>query len=162
MHTIRLLGPWQLEPIERFIPQPDGTYRLSADDLPPGARAKMPAEWSGILGADFLGRVRYERNFQKPTGLDRGERVWLVIEPPRSRGIVELNRKRLGEVFWGGTVGRFDITQLLDDHNRLEIVVSHPALDDAQTANDDSKTSFPGGLVGEVRLEIEESQNKRP
>ena len=162
MHTIRLRGPWQLEPIERFVPQPDGSYRPRSENLPPAARAKMPADWSSMLGADFLGRVRYVRNFQKPTGLDRGKRVWLVIEPPRSRGIVELNRKRLGEVFSGGTVARFDITQLLGDHNRLEIVVSHPALDDAQTANDDSKTSLPGGLVGEVRLEIEESQNKRP
>jgi hypothetical protein len=44
----------------------------------------------------------------------------------------------------------------LEDHNRLEIVVDHPALDAAGAANDDGGTRLPGGLVGEVRLEIEE------
>lgn len=116
----------------------------------------MPADWSQILGGDFLGRVVYRRTFQKPTGLESGERVFLVVEPTRSWGVVELNRKRLGEVFSGPGGGRFEITEVLEDHNRLEIVVEHPALDGAGSGNDDGQTSLPGGLVGEVRLEIEE------
>jgi hypothetical protein len=98
-----------------------------------------------------LGLVRYQRIFQKPTGLDSGERVWLVVEAPRSRGSVELNYQRLGEA-----AGRFDIIEYLDDHNRLEIVVEHPALDARGVARDDGDTRSPGGLIGEVRLEIEE------
>ena len=54
MHTIRLRGPWQVEAVARYVPQPDGSYRPVHDGLPPTARATMPADWSGSLGADFL------------------------------------------------------------------------------------------------------------
>ncbi len=155
MHTIRLRGPWQVEPLERYVRRTDGRYRRSAKDLPAATRMTMPADWGPVLGGDFLGRVRYGRMFQKPTGLDSGERVWLVMEVARSSGEVTLSRKRLGEVVWSGVCGRFDITELLEDHNRLEIVVEHPLLDALGAANDDSDTNMPGGLVGEVRLEIE-------
>ena len=60
----------------------------STDEFAGRGTMTMPADWCGSLGADFLGRVRYRRNFQKPTGLESGERVWLVVEPPRSRGTV--------------------------------------------------------------------------
>lgn len=112
----------------------------------------MPSDWAASLGDDFLGCVCYRRTFQKPTGLDSGERVFLVVEPPRSRGVVSLADEELGEVHHGGPPGRFDITDRLDDHNRLEIVVEHPADGDAGGA-----LSPPGGLTGEVRLEIEAS-----
>jgi hypothetical protein len=156
MHTMRLRGPWQLEPIERFVRRHDGGYNRLTEDLPAAARVTMPADWGQSFGADFLGRVRYRRIFQKPTGLDSGERVFLVIEPPRSLGIVELNEQRLGEIRYGSPPARYDITNRLEDHNRLEILVSHPALDDARMADDDGSTQLAGGLVGEVRLEIEE------
>jgi hypothetical protein len=154
MHTIRLRGPWEFEALKRFVPQQDGTYRPDDRALPAPARATMPADWSEPFGRDFLGRVRYRRIFQKPTGLDSGERVFLVVEPPLSQGVVGLNHTPLGDV--KDSTGRFDITQLLDDHNHLEIVVSHPALDAAGMADDDSSIQLAGGLVGEVRLEIEE------
>jgi hypothetical protein len=156
MHIIRLRGPWQLEPVARFVSQPDGTYRPLKDDLPPSARQTMPADWSEVFGPDFLGRVRYLRVFQKPTGLDSGERVFLVVERPNSHGEIRLSGKRLGDVSREGAAGRFDITELLGDHNRLEIIVDHPALDARGSANDDGGTRLPGGLVGEVRLEIED------
>jgi hypothetical protein len=149
MHTIRLRGPWQLEPILRFVPQAGGNYRWVQDGLPAEARETMPADWSASLGADFLGRVRYHRVFQKPTGLKSGERVFLVVEPPCSHGTVGLGGVELGAVEQAGAPGRFDITQRLEDHNRLEIIVEHPT-----PGRDPSRT---GGLVGEVRLEIEES-----
>jgi hypothetical protein len=116
----------------------------------------MPASWEDSFGREFFGRVRYHRIFQKPTGLESGERVFLVVESPQSRGMVSLSGKPLGEVQWGGPTGRFHITELLQDHNRLEIIVEHPALDDALRPDDDDVTELPGGLVGEVRLEIEE------
>ena len=156
MHTIRLRGPWHVEPVARFLLQPDGTYQSTPDDLPPAARVTMPADWAGVCGGNFLGRVRYHRIFQKPTGLDSGERVFLVVEAPRSFGVVELNRKRLGESTVGDAPLRVEITALLQDHNQLEIVVDHPSLDAAGAPNDDGETRLPGGLVGEVRLEIEE------
>jgi hypothetical protein len=156
VHVIRLRGPWQVEPLERYVPCGGRRYKRSIEGLPLSARMTMPADWSGICGNEFLGRVRYHRVFQTPTGLESGERVWLVIEPPRSRGVVTLNRKRLGEVVWGAQPGRYHITDLLEDHNRLEIVVEHPLLDETLQCGDDDRTLLPGGLVGEVRLEIEE------
>lgn len=151
MHNIRLRGPWSVEPLERYVLRADGGYQRSTTELPAAAKMTMPADWGAVLGASFLGLVRYLRNFQKPTGLESGERVWLVVEGPRSRGSVELNRKRLGDAG-----GRFDITELLEDHNRLEVVVEHPVVDVRGMARDDDGTRLTGGLIGEVRLEIEE------
>jgi hypothetical protein len=69
---------------------------------------------------------------------------------------VTLNGEALGDVAFGGRAARFDISVLLEEHNRLEIIVEHPALDGDSATNDDSAINQPGGLVGEVRLEIEE------
>jgi hypothetical protein len=156
MHTIRLRGPWQLEPLERFVARGEGSFERVVEGLPVRSRLTMPADWSIAFGGEFYGRVRYHRVFQSPTGLDSGECVWLVVEPPRSRGAIKLNGKPLGDASWGGPSFRCDITGLLEDHNRLEIVVEHPALDGGAAANDHSDINLPGGLIGEVRLEIEE------
>src|SRR5262245_41560156 len=109
MHTIRLRGPWQVEPVYRFVHSSDGAHNESADELPLPARVTMPADWAETCGADFRGRVRYRRTFQIPTGLDSGERVFLVIEPPRSRGVITLSDEPLGEVSTGSPPFRVDI-----------------------------------------------------
>lgn len=134
----------------------DGGCERSRDGLPPTARATMPADWSGSLGREFRGRVRYHRVFQWLTALDAGEQAYLVVEPPRSRGIVLLGSEVLGEVVWGGPPGRFHVTHRLRERNRLEVVVDHPVLDACRRPDDDDGLQLPGGLVGEVRLEIEE------
>lgn len=155
MHSIRLLGPWQLKVVAVFAERADGGYDVRTSDLPPGAKATMPADWADAFGPHFLGRVRYRRTFQKPTGLD-GARVWLVVEPPRSSGTVNLNDISLGTVRCGDALGRFEVTDILSDRNTLEVNVSHPMVDAAGQPTDDGSTELPGGLVGEVRLEIEE------
>lgn len=156
MHTIRLRGPWNVEPVARFVLQADGTYRPENEHLPPLTKMTMPADWSAAFGADFLGRVRYHRVFQSPTGLENGERVFLVVEPQRSAARVTLKRDLLGFVDPGEPAGRFDVTDRLEDHNQLEIFVDHPALDSMHSTVGDPTALPPGGLVGEVRLEIEE------
>jgi hypothetical protein len=155
MHIIRLRGPWQLEPIWRYVLHADGCYRPERKNLPAAARMTMPADWSAVYGADFLGRVQYRRVFHRPTGLDGGARVYLVVECPRSSAMVELNRQRLVHVSSGVAVMRFDITKMMVEDNSLEIIVDHPALD-ADGKPVDEAVHGPGGLVGEVRLEIEE------
>ena len=82
--------------------------------------------------------------------------MWLVVEPPRSCGMVSLSGELLGTVRYGDPPGRYDITGHLHEHNHLDIVVDHPPLDDRTVSNDDDSRHQPGGLVGEVRLEIEE------
>jgi hypothetical protein len=155
-HIIRLRGLWQLKPLARYVERPGGYDRASAD-LPPSGKATMPADWSATCSQGFMGVVRFRRTFQKPTGLEPGDTVWLVVDPPRSRAAVVLAGQLLGEVRFSGPAGRFDITQLLEDRNTLEIEVEHPALDAAGRPLDDGNLAAPGGLVGEVRLEIQES-----
>jgi hypothetical protein len=87
---------------------------------------------------ELPGGVRYRRAFHRPTGLDGGQRVWLVIESPQSQVAVWLNGERLGDVRQG-TAGRFNVTGRLADRNRLEIDVERGTADSP---------------VGEVRLEI--------
>jgi hypothetical protein len=156
MHTIRLRGPWQLEPVLRYLPRADGGYERLANDLPAAARMQVPADWSAALGGDFLGRVRYVRTFNSPPGLQFDERVWLVVEPQRSRARVVIGEETLGVVLAEGPPQRFDITHRLSPHNRLEIFIDHPALVEGRSTVGDDATLPPGGLVGEVRLEIEE------
>ena len=157
MHIIRLRGPWQLQAVARFAARADGHYGVVRDDLPTSTRATMPADWSESFGPGFLGRVRYVRTFQKPTGLDAGERVWLVVEAPRSKAIVRLADQSLGSVLVDGPAGRFDISSLLADRNMLEIMVEHPVPDEQSHSVDAAAICLPGGLIGEVRLEIEGS-----
>lgn len=161
MHIIRLRGPWQLEPLARFVKRSYGGYSSPTSGLPPRDRQAMPADWCETLGPDFLGIVSYRRTFQRPTNLDSHEIVWLVVEPPRSCGMVRLNGQVLGHVRFEAPAGRYDITPLLADRNALEIEVEHPELDDAGNPPDDGSIYVPGGLVGEVRLEIDNSATVR-
>jgi hypothetical protein len=154
MHIIRLRGPWELEPLERYVPPSIGGYASQSSGVPPRDRWQMPADWWETMGHDFLGVVRYSRKFNRPTNLEQ-DRVWLVVEPPRSCGLVRVNGHELGYVRFGAPAGRFDITPLLNNHNSVVINVEHPALDDAGNAPNDGSIFVPGGLVGEVRLEIE-------
>ena len=156
MHTIRLRGPWKLEPLERYVKRSFGGYVSQTEGLPPRDRCTMPADWCETLGPDFLGVVRYGRKFNKPTNLGPRERVWLVVEPPRSCGLVRVNGELLGHIRFGAAPGRFDITLFLAESNTVDIDVEHPELDDNGNAPDDGSFHVPGGLVGEVRLEIEE------
>lgn len=158
MHTIRLRGPWQLEPVYRYVPRADGGYDRRPENLPAAARMHMPADWSAAFGGDFLGRVRYVRTFNAPPGLQFDERVWLVVEPQRSEARVDMWNETLGVISANDPSQRFDITHRLSPHNRLEIFVDHPALLEGRSTLGDGASLLPGGLVGEVRLEIEEGR----
>jgi len=158
MHTIRLRGPWQLEPVFRYVLRADGGYDRHADGLPEAARMKVPADWGAVLGNDFLGRVRYVRTFHAPPGLQFDERVWLVVEPQRSEARVVLLEDTLGVVRADGPPQRFDVTHLLGPRNRLEVFVDHPGLVEGRSTVGDPASLPPGGLIGEVRLEIDEGR----
>ena len=113
MHTIRLRGPWQVEPVARFVLQADGTYRPVHDDLPPAARVTMPADWSATLGGDFLGRVRYRAHVSEADGVGRrASGCFWWWKPARSAACVQLTASRWAA--WSGrAAGRFEITELL-------------------------------------------------
>ncbi len=149
-HVIRLRGPWQLQPLWRWAVAEDGAAVKNRDALPPSGRIQAPADWSGVLGRDFCGQARHQRFFHRPTGIDAGERVWLVCDGALDSAIVTLNGRQLGE-FTGPAAGaRFDVTQQLAPRNELLIDVTFAVTAEPGTPAVDRC----GGLTGEVRLEI--------
>jgi hypothetical protein len=154
-HVIRLRGPWELTPLRKLVPTADGRYETQSDGLPAGGKTPVPGDWSGHLGNDFLGTVRYLRRFNSPTNLDLGERVWLVCEAIDPRGSATLNDQ---PVFAGqnpaGPCAQ-DITDLLRAHNRLVIDVDLTPDDESSgSSRGADRRGRAGGLPGEVRLEI--------
>ncbi|MCA9205923.1 MAG: hypothetical protein KDA59_22875 [Planctomycetales bacterium] len=161
LHTIRLRGPWQYEPLARTVWTADGESAELTDGssehaaLPPAGRVTMPCDWSESLGTDFRGRVRFIRYFNRPTGLDSATRVYLAIDEVDAMAEVQLNGHKLGQIRGADGTWRSEVTPILETRNALEIVVDLPSL---------SQTSAPlprprdahlaGGVTGEVRLEI--------
>jgi beta-galactosidase/beta-glucuronidase len=112
--------------------------------LPLPGKVKMPCDWSELLGNDFQGTVLFRRIFHTPTGLDLGEQVWLAFDAVRSTAKIVLNGQPIGEFSTSDCPARYNITAILtDDANRLEVRLTHLG-------------EQPGGLVGDVRLEIED------
>ncbi|NUQ65201.1 MAG: hypothetical protein HUU20_22270 [Pirellulales bacterium] len=89
--------------------------------------------------------VRWERKFNRPTGLEGKERVWVVVEHLRGGGEVRLNGRFLGGITAESGEGRFEITGQLEIHNLLTLLVAG------------MPTPLPPALPGAVRLEIIES-----
>ncbi len=133
-HVIRLRGPWEYAPRARFD---------SAGPLPPAGKVRMPCDWADTLGRDFRGRVCYLRRFGRPGFPEPYEQMWIVFSGVRTHATVSLNGQFLGEIA-GDEPGNFEVTDRLDFRNLLEVVVEQP-----------SEAAEPGGIIGEVRLEIE-------
>jgi hypothetical protein len=155
-HFIRLRGPWQYEPLARTVLRADGASEVEAGELPPAGRVRMPCDWGESLGSEFRGLVRYTRRFHRPTGLGPGQVVWLAIEQVDTWAKAMLNGHLLGELRAETTPARFDVTRLLRDRNQLSVEVELPrqGADSAVLDRPTDRDGKPGGLVGEVRLEI--------
>ena len=153
-HLIRLRGPWDYEPLERSVAA--GAPASDApDEMPPPGRAQMPADWGAAPGADFRGCVRHRRRFNRPTGLEPHERVWLVLEGADGWAEVSLAGHRLGHVGGYALGAQFDVTALIEDRNELVVDVTRPHGDAAgEQPLRSGREHLPGGLVGQVRLEI--------
>jgi hypothetical protein len=68
---------------------------------------------------------------------------------------VRLNDQALGEVIASDSA-RFDITDRLAPRNVLVIEIEKPCRTMEQCGNSSFRENMAGGLIGEVRLEIEE------
>ncbi len=155
-HVIRLRGPWHYQPLARTVLLDNGTTRQQPGQLPPPGKARMPSDWSQSLGADFRGRVRFTRFFHRPTGLDGRQRIELVVHQVDAFGSVSLNGTFLGEICMDAGPVRFDISHQLESRNELTIEVELPDVTDGSAAlvRSPGREGKPGGLVGEVGLEI--------
>ncbi|MCH5376405.1 MAG: hypothetical protein JJ992_20750 [Planctomycetes bacterium] len=154
-HVIRLRGPWRCEALARTRRRADGTSEIVSGELPPAGQIQVPSDWGEVLGENFRGRVRYSRRFNRPSGMSAVRRVDLVIECVDAFGAVALNDDVLGTIPPGLHVFRSDLTARLKPHNRLTIDVELPeCLDFSAALARRGRDGRPGGLIGEVRLEI--------
>jgi hypothetical protein len=157
MHVIRLRGPWEYEPLARAMRLETGDWQLQTADLPPGGRASVPADWGATLGPEFRGRVRYMRRFGQPTGLSPSAQIWLAVDGVDAFASVSLNGESLGEVVGPEFQAQFNVTEYLKPRNILILDIEKPKLGapGGHGSVSDSRPGSPGGLIGEVRLEIE-------
>lgn len=156
-HSFRLRGPWQYQAMARTVLLGDGSTEIVDETLlPPGGHVEMPTDWGATLGENFRGQVMYRRHFGCPTGLEPSDRVVLVIDRVDAFGTVALNGLPIGIVPAGGEPARFDITSDLKPRNQVAILVELPQITaDSHPLDRAGRDGLPGGLVGEVRLEIE-------
>lgn len=154
-HVIRLRGPWEYRPLARTVRLADGSSQVESGELPAAGRIEVPSDWGESLGGTFCGRVAYLRRFGRPTGLSAADRVELVITRVDARAGVRLNGQALGEIPAGGAAWRCDITARLAPRNELVIEVELPRVTDRSLPLPRAgREGLPGGLVGQVRLEI--------
>lgn len=153
-HVIRLRGPWQFEVIECAAPT-NGAESAAASTAPRSGKAKLPCDWSETLGREFRGKVRYRRRFNRPSGLDPHERVWLIVEGVDAFGSAMLNGRAMGEVRGYAVATSFDVTDSLGQANELLLDVElPPELSGGLAPLRPGREDLAGGPIGEVRLEI--------
>jgi hypothetical protein len=154
-HVIRLRGPWEYEAVARARITLDGIRIASRENLPPPGRANLPADWGATLGPDFRGLVRYTRRFGLPTNLEPNDQVSLVVDGVDFFGSAQLNGAALGELQGFNQPTTFAVRQLLKPRNLLIVDVELPAYESPGAAPARTgREGLPGGLIGEVRLEI--------
>src|ERR1043165_3062900 len=125
-HRIRLRGPWQYQTVSRAE---------QAACLP---TVTMPCRFRDISLTKSRDTVRFVRKFGYPGHIDESEHVWLTCQGVGGLREVRLNGHLVSQL--PCETFAFDVTPLLADRNRLEVLI-HPDSDDA-------------GLWGEVALEI--------
>jgi len=154
-HVIRLRGPWDYRPLVRLLRGDAGTLVEDLKSLPPAGRQSMPGDWGEALGRDFRGTVRYTRGFSCPTGLTDRDRLLLVVEAVDLEATIHLDETLLGSLHLGEPPARFDLTGLSDGRHVLTVEVTLPPFAEHEEAQRrPSRADQPGGLIGEVLLEI--------
>lgn len=145
LHNIRLHGPWQANVVR--TDEWDSSFDL--DSTPKHKKVQVPSDWNDWLGALFCGVVRYDRSFGLPTNLSEHQEIWLVIEQVNLRAVIWLNEQRLGEHEFGSDPFRVPVRSLMQARNRLRLEIEFPSSENLGEA-------IVGGILGEVRLEIEQ------
>ena len=114
----------------------------------------MESDWESELGRDFLGVVRYERKFNRPTGLVPNQQVAVVVTDVDFHAECRLNDQPIGSLTYGDGGASFQVGSLLKDYNLLIIDV-RLSKEDQQHPSRADRHELSGGLIGTVYLEIE-------
>ncbi|MFO0869965.1 MAG: hypothetical protein U0935_13615 [Pirellulales bacterium] len=124
-------------------------------------RIRLRGPWqqaAAPVGAAPVGAATpFTRRFGCPTGLDGGQRVYLVIDVLTVATCVWLNSQLLADVPAGISTWRYDITDRLTASNLLELHLAATPADSPPgplPRAGERSTDWSGGRIGEVRLEI--------
>jgi hypothetical protein len=110
VHRIRLVGPWEWT---------DWPVADSAD----WKKIRLPDDWSSFQ--ESTASAIFRRRFHCPTGIEPGDRVYVVIDTEVLRGTIRLNGAGLEKSARPSRIDlSFEITDRLIDHNTLEIALT--------------------------------------
>lgn len=117
----------------------------------------VPHTWNGRDGQDggndyYRGRCSYVRSFEKPEFTAGKQRVYLQFHGVNSSAEVELNGKRVCTHDGGYSTFRRDVTELLQDVNRLTVYADNSVNDRVYPQKADF--TFYGGIYRDVELLI--------
>jgi hypothetical protein len=160
VHRIRLRGPWHYQPLSHSELLQDGELREYLDPpLPPSGTMRTPGDWSESLGSEFRGRVAMTRRFGRPLNLSVACRLFLTLDGVDARARLWLNGELLGIIPWGRFAARFELPFPLQPRNELRIEIDCPAMPGelAERYRPRGRDGLPGGLTGDVALEIHET-----
>ncbi len=140
MHRIRLRGPWQ-----KSYGDPVITLRIPVPEALPAPLPTRPAsDASEQLGINRSQPVRYQRTFNRPTGLDANSRVLIRIEHWIGDAIeLQINQHSLP---MSAPPLEVDVTEFLKPHNCFALTLTH--------ANNDPASQGQPTLDGEVSILI--------
>lgn len=77
LHRIRLRGPWQMHASQHA-------------NSSSGVRVKLPGAWSQLPPVE-AGPVMFARRFNRPTGLEATDQLWLAVAEPNGSLSASLN-----------------------------------------------------------------------
>lgn len=158
-HTIRLLGPWEWQPVAHTVLCADGRPQEQALPLPQPRRVWIPVRSADPELARFRGRVVWRRFFHWTSELDYWERIWLYVEAADYFARLRLNDVVLGDHEGALDPFAFPITSLLQKRNclelELEVPQTPPELEEAKWMLRETPACANGpAILGEVRLEV--------
>lgn len=117
-------------------------------------KVNLPHTWNGLDGQDggddyYRGSCYYERSFERPALAD-GERVYLEFQGVNSTAEVSVNGFLMGKHKGGYSAFRFDVTDVLKETNRIEVVADNSPCEDVYPQKADF--TFYGGIYRDVNL----------
>ena|SRR5687768_9205729 len=114
MHSIRLRGPWE------FSIRGSGA----------SGRIDFPCTWQQLVdaaGGSIGEGIKLARRFNKPTGLEAGDRVLVWLRSPAAKLTAALNGTPLALQDQPDGSWQAEITTLLADRNELTVELAPPS-----------------------------------
>ncbi|MDO5424183.1 MAG: glycoside hydrolase family 2 TIM barrel-domain containing protein [Eubacteriales bacterium] len=115
----------------------------------------LPHTWNNVDGQDggndyYRGRCLYEKTFEKPKAFGEGKQVYLEFQAAAMIADVLVNGKKLAHHEGGYSTFRVNLTDVLEETNRIQVFVDNAANDFVYPQMADF--TFYGGLYRDVTL----------